>query len=129
MRVGLHLTDQAQEPPSPSRQPKSPLSSLSAPGVRSAAPWPARFSTRCSPPASRPKSIVQARGPQISGQDELLAIARQVIQENPQAVQDYRDGKGRALQFLMGQVMRITRGKANPRAVSTLIRTQLDAET
>ena len=73
------------------------------------------------------ESIVQARGPQISGQDELLAIARQVIQENPQAVQDYRDGKGRALQFLMGQVMRITRGKANPRAVSDLIRTELDA--
>ena len=72
------------------------------------------------------ESIVQARGPQISGQDELLAIARQVIQENPQAVQDYRDGKGRALQFLMGQVMRITRGKANPQAVNTLIRTQLD---
>ena len=71
--------------------------------------------------------IVQARGPQISGEDELLAIARQVIQENPQAVQDYRDGKGRAIQFLMGQVMRITRGKANPRAVSELIRGELDA--
>ncbi len=72
------------------------------------------------------ESIVQARGPQISGQDELLAIARQVIQENPQAVQDFRDGKGRALQFLMGQVMRITRGKANPRAVSELIRDELN---
>ena len=71
-------------------------------------------------------TIVEARGPQISGQDELLAIARQVIQENPQAVQDYRDGKGRALQYLMGQVMRITRGKANPGAVSDLIRTELD---
>ena len=71
--------------------------------------------------------IVQARGPQISGQDELLAIARQVIQENPQAVQDYRAGKGRALQFLMGQVMRVTRGKANPRAVSDLIRAELDS--
>ena len=72
------------------------------------------------------KEIVEARGPQISGQDELLAIARQVIEENPQAVQDYRDGKGRAIQFLMGQVMRITRGKANPGAVSDLIRTELD---
>ena len=73
------------------------------------------------------ESIVQARGPQISGQDELLEIARQVIQENPQAVQDYRDGKGRALQFLMGQVMRITRGKANPKAVSELIRSELES--
>ena len=73
------------------------------------------------------RALVQARGPQISGQDELLTIARQVIQENPQAVQDFRDGKGRALQFLMGQVMRITRGKANPRAVSDLIRAELDS--
>ncbi|MCY3959223.1 MAG: Asp-tRNA(Asn)/Glu-tRNA(Gln) amidotransferase subunit GatB [Chloroflexi bacterium] len=73
------------------------------------------------------EDIVQARGPQISGQDELLAIARLVIQENPQAVQDYRDGKGRALQFLMGQVMRITRGKANPKAVSELIRSELES--
>ncbi len=72
------------------------------------------------------RAIVEARGPQISGQDELLAIARQVIEENPQAVQDYRDGKGRAIQYLMGQVMRITRGKANPGAVSALIRTELD---
>ena len=71
-------------------------------------------------------TIVEARGPQISGQDELLAIARQVIEENPQAVQDYRDGKGRAIQYLMGQVMRITRGKANPGAVSALIRDELD---
>ena len=73
------------------------------------------------------RALVQARGPQISGQDELLTIARQVIQENPQAVQDYRAGKGRALQFLMGQVMRVTRGKANPRAVSDLIRAELDS--
>ena len=73
------------------------------------------------------RALVQARGPQISGQDELLTIARQVIQENPQAVQDYRDGKGRALQYLMGQVMRITRGKANPRAVSDIIRAELDS--
>ena len=72
------------------------------------------------------KAIVEARGPQISGQEELLGIAREVIQENPQAVQDYRAGKGRAIQFLMGQVMRITRGKANPRAVSDLIRSELD---
>ena len=43
------------EPPSPSRQPKSPPCSPSAPGAPSAAPWPAKSSTKCSPPASPPR--------------------------------------------------------------------------
>ena len=67
-----------------------------------------------------------SRGPQISGEEELLAVARDVIGENPQAVEDYRAGKARAVQFLMGQVMRVTKGKANPGVVSELIRRQLD---
>ncbi|HCU72323.1 MAG TPA: Asp-tRNA(Asn)/Glu-tRNA(Gln) amidotransferase GatCAB subunit B [Chloroflexi bacterium] len=70
--------------------------------------------------------LVASRGPQISGEEELLAVARDVIGENPQAVEDYRAGKARAVQFLMGQVMRVTKGKANPGVVSELIRRQLD---
>ena len=70
--------------------------------------------------------IVAARGSQISGEDELLTVARQVIEEHPQAVTDYRAGKDRAVQFLMGQVMRETRGKANPGMVSELIKRELD---
>ena len=57
----------------------------------------------------------------------LLAAARHVIEEHPQAVVDYRAGKDRVVQFLMGQVMRETRGKANPGMVSELIKRELDA--
>jgi aspartyl-tRNA(Asn)/glutamyl-tRNA(Gln) amidotransferase subunit B len=70
--------------------------------------------------------IIQARGRQISDADELSALARQVIAENPKAVDDYRQGKQRAIQFLMGQVMRHTRGKANPGVVTELLRAELD---
>ncbi len=70
--------------------------------------------------------LVASRGSQISGEEELLAVAREVIGENPQAVEDYRAGKARAVQFLMGQVMRVTQGKANPGVVSELIKRQLD---
>jgi aspartyl-tRNA(Asn)/glutamyl-tRNA(Gln) amidotransferase subunit B len=72
--------------------------------------------------------LVASRGSQISGEEELLAVAREVIGENPQAVEDYRAGKARAVQFLMGQVMRVTQGKANPGVVSELIKRQLDGE-
>ena len=71
--------------------------------------------------------IVTRSGEQISAEDELLAAARHVIEEHPQAVVDYRAGKDRAVQFLMGQVMRETRGKANPGMVSELIKRELDA--
>ena len=72
--------------------------------------------------------LVASRGAQISGEEELQAVAREVIGENPQAVEDYRAGKARAVQFLMGQVMRVTQGKANPGVVSELIKRELDGE-
>ncbi len=71
--------------------------------------------------------IVAARGRQISDSDELLEIARRVIAANPAAADDYRAGKDRAVQFLMGQVMRETKGKANPALVTELLRRELDA--
>ena len=72
--------------------------------------------------------LVASRGAQISGEEELQVVAREVIGENPQAVEDYRAGKARAVQFLMGQVMRVTQGKANPGVVSELIKRELDGE-
>ena len=72
--------------------------------------------------------LVASRGAQISGEEELQVVAREVIGENPQAVEDYRAGKARAVQFLMGQVMRVTQGKANPGVVIELIKRELDGE-
>ncbi len=72
--------------------------------------------------------IVAARGRQISDTDALVEIARDVMAENPQAITDFHAGKDRAIQFLMGQVMRRTRGQANPGKVTELLRVELDRD-
>lgn len=62
-----------------------------------------------------PRDIVEDKGlRQVSDQGALLAVVQEVIQKNPGPAQDVRDGKEKALGFLMGQVMRATQGKANP---------------
>ncbi len=62
-----------------------------------------------------PSDIVKERGlTQISAEGALEEIAKKIISQNPPAVSDYRSGKENALQFLVGQVMRETKGSANP---------------
>ena len=69
-----------------------------------------------------PAAIVEAEGlSQISGADALTPIITQVIADNPPAVADYRAGKEAALKFLVGQVMRHSRGKANPKQATDLL--------
>ncbi|MGH2519746.1 MAG: Asp-tRNA(Asn)/Glu-tRNA(Gln) amidotransferase subunit GatB [Chloroflexota bacterium] len=75
-----------------------------------------------------PADIVRARGlTQISDDADLRAACDSAIAANPQSVADYRAGKERALQFLVGQVMKATRGQANPAKLSELLRTLLAA--
>ncbi|MFW6110364.1 MAG: Asp-tRNA(Asn)/Glu-tRNA(Gln) amidotransferase subunit GatB [Patescibacteria group bacterium] len=50
----------------------------------------------------------------ISGEAKLDGIAKKVIEENPEPVEDYRSGKEEAIQFLLGKIMRKTQGKADP---------------
>ena len=72
---------------------------------------------------SRPREIVEAKGLlQINDTGELGAIVQQVLLANPGVVDDYRSGKDKALTFLVGQVMKATRGQANPQLVNKLIR-------
>ena len=74
----------------------------------------------------RPEAIVQARGlAQISDTAELERVVDEVLATNPRPVADYRAGKEAALSFLMGQVMKATRGKANPSVVAELLRARL----
>ena len=63
---------------------------------------------------------------QISDSGELEAIARQVVAANPQSVADYLEGKEKALGFLVGQMMKETKGRANPGVVNELLRKELD---
>ncbi len=69
-----------------------------------------------------PGAIVAREGiAQISDEGELDRIVEQVIAENPKAVEDYRAGKTASVQFLVGQVMKQTRGRAKPDSVRPLL--------
>lgn len=72
--------------------------------------------------------IVQEKGLlQITDAAELEALVDRVIADNPRTVADYRGGKGKALGFLVGQVMRLTGGRANPDLLNRLLRERLAA--
>lgn len=58
---------------------------------------------------------------QISDTGELEIIITVIIDENPNSVQDFKDGKDRAIKYLMGQVMAKTKGQANPKLVSEIL--------
>jgi len=70
--------------------------------------------------------VVESAGlSRIEGADELREVVRGAITDNERAVADYRAGKGTAIKFLMGQVMRETRGRANPQTVQELLKEEL----
>ena len=75
-----------------------------------------------------PKDIAEAEGlSQISDTDAVLAAVQQAIEENPGPVQEYLGGKQQVMGFIIGQVMKATRGKANPRVASQIVRERLEA--
>ena len=75
-----------------------------------------------------PKRIAESEGlVQISDTDAVLAAVLDAIESNPDPVQDYLGGKPQAMGFLVGQVMKATRGKANPRMASQMVRERLEA--
>ncbi|MBI4328511.1 MAG: Asp-tRNA(Asn)/Glu-tRNA(Gln) amidotransferase subunit GatB [Chloroflexi bacterium] len=72
------------------------------------------------------EAIVREKGlHQVNEESELLRIVEEVIAGNPQAVADYRKGKQTAAKFLVGQVMKATRGQANPQVASGLVTRKL----
>jgi len=72
--------------------------------------------------------IVAERGlAQISDSGALAEVVAQALADHPDAVQQYFDGKETVAKFLMGQVMRATRGKADPQVVRRLLQAQLQA--
>ncbi|MBN2073695.1 MAG: Asp-tRNA(Asn)/Glu-tRNA(Gln) amidotransferase subunit GatB, partial [Actinobacteria bacterium] len=69
-----------------------------------------------------PSEIIREKGlEQISDEEALEAIVEEVISRNPGPANQYREGKEKAIGFLVGQVMAATKGKANPRLVNELI--------
>lgn len=70
----------------------------------------------------KPSEIVQSKGLiQISDEEELTKTASQIIEKFPQQVQEYRSGKEKIIGFLVGQVMKETGGKANPKKVNEIL--------
>jgi len=73
-----------------------------------------------------PSQIMEERGlAQMSDTGELETIINAVVAENPKVVADFKAGKLNALQFLLGQIMKKTKGSANPEKAQELLRKQL----
>jgi aspartyl-tRNA(Asn)/glutamyl-tRNA(Gln) amidotransferase subunit B len=73
-----------------------------------------------------PDAIIEKRGlRQISDSGALEAIVAEVLAANPRSVEEFRAGKEKAFNALVGQVMKATKGKANPQQVNDLLKKKL----
>ncbi len=74
-----------------------------------------------------PDEIVKAKGlAQVSDSSVIEEFVNQVIAGNPAQVEQYKNGNAKVLQFLVGQVMKASRGKANPQLAVSLLKSKLD---
>ena len=96
-----------------------PTSSGRSPAARSRGPTPARCSRSTCAPAGSTREIIAREGfAQISRHGGADAAVDAALAANPAAVADYRAGKAQAIGFLVGQVMKATRGQANAAMVA-----------
>lgn len=73
------------------------------------------------------ETIVKEKGlVQISDEGALTEIITKIIDANPQSVEDFKGGKGKAIGFLVGQVMKETKGQANPQLVNKILAEELN---
>ncbi len=81
-------------------------------------------------PEKSPKEFLQENPDYrvIDDSSQIELLVDQVLQENTQSIQDYRQGKTKAFAFLVGQVMKLTKGKASPELVNALFHKKLDAK-
>lgn len=74
-----------------------------------------------------PRKIIDAKGlVQVSDSSEIEGIIDVVLKNNPQSVTDYKNGKEKAMGFLVGQIMKESKGKANPQVVNELLLKKLN---
>ena len=77
--------------------------------------------------AKKPSLIVKERGLlQINDEEQLKSMVLEIINANPKAVEDYKKGKSNAVGFLVGQLMKETKGQANPKTANGLVKSALD---
>lgn len=74
-----------------------------------------------------PEKLVEEKGLiQVSDSSFLDNLVKEVLDENPQSIEDFKAGKDRALGYLMGQIMKKSKGKANPQQVNKMLKEELD---
>lgn len=72
--------------------------------------------------------IIERKGlKQVTDDSAIIAVIEEVIKNNPQQLADYRAGKDKLFGFFVGQVMKLSQGKANPEKVNTLLKEKLSA--
>mgnify|MGYP006385269501 FL=1 len=70
-----------------------------------------------------PEQIISELGlTQVTDNDAILNFVKEVVQENPKAVEDFKNGKTNVVGWLMGQVMKKSGGKANPKTATELLK-------
>ena len=75
---------------------------------------------------AEPESIVKEKNlVQMSDEGQLVAIVREILAANPEQVQQYREGKGKVMGFFVGQLMKQTKGQANPQLANALFQKEL----
>ncbi len=75
----------------------------------------------------KPSEIIKRNGwVQISDEELIKEVVKKVLEENQQSIVDYKAGKDRALGFLVGQAMKQTKGKANPRMLNQMFLEELN---
>ena len=73
-----------------------------------------------------PDAVIQKKGmKQMSDDGALLEMIGKVLDENPKSIEDFKNGKNRAVGFLMGQVMKASKGQANPKKANALLTEEL----
>lgn len=73
-----------------------------------------------------PEEIVEQFGfRQVSDMDALESIVKQVIEKNPSAVENYKNGNKKSMGFLVGQSMKLSKGKANPKRLQEIFKEKL----
>ena len=76
---------------------------------------------------SMPKDIVEKAGmKQVSDTDSILKLVNEVLDEQPQSIVDFKNGKDRAIGFLVGQVMKKSRGQANPGLTNKILKEEIE---
>ena len=63
---------------------------------------------------------------QVNDESALIPIIQKILDDNPQSVTDFKSGKEKAMGFIVGQVMRASKGAANPQIINKLVRELLN---